>query len=67
MGTYLPTHPREHHDRFEDWKEKWKGVRSTESSTQVSTAPSHTGRRFQSESTLQDIEIGQICRISMSR
>ena len=27
----------------------------------------HTGRRFQSESTLQDIEIGQICSISMSR
>ena len=27
---------------------------------------SHTGRRFQAESTLRDIEIGQICRISMS-
>jgi hypothetical protein len=26
----------------------------------------HTGRRFQSESTLRDIEIGQICRIAMS-
>jgi hypothetical protein len=29
--------------------------------------PLHTGRRFQFESTLQDIKIGQICRISMSR
>ena len=28
---------------------------------------SHTGRRFQSESTLQDIEIVQICTISISR
>jgi hypothetical protein len=28
--------------------------------------PFHTGRRFQAESTLRDIEIGQICRISMS-
>jgi hypothetical protein len=27
----------------------------------------HTGRRFHSESTLQDIEIGEISRISMSR
>ena len=26
-----------------------------------------TGRRFQSESTLQEIEIGQICPISISR
>ena len=34
---------------------------------QADSACMHTGRRFQSESTLRDIEIGEISRISMSR